>query len=403
MSQLIGGKFGLRFLIAFSCASLFTFGLPNPAASVRLSGKVVNGSRDDAPVPGQTVKLHVYLDRQEIEDRLTVTETDAKGRFIFTGLDTSKGYVFSSSTVYLSVEYFEERQPFIGRGPQMMSTITVYDTTSTASDIRVKMHHVIVKPAKGTMEVREILLLRNEGRKTYIGQEEIASDSRTTLKFAIPANAEQLELGGDLMSCCTYYSDGNIYDTMEFSPGDKQVVYSYQLPIRRKERAIEKVFIYDTDLFDIFIPKSGVVFKSAGMVRIGDFFLRNIPYIRYEAQNIPKGQVVPLEFADLSPETNIYRWLILIGGGLAIAFTLLFTFRQRGKGKTPSQSTQTEEALSGKGYQELIQKLAELDNEYEKGRINPGRYQKERQRLKDKVLQILQSKKGGQKPPPSGN
>lgn len=202
----------------------------------------------------------------------------------------------------------------------------VLEETSTDSFITVLMYHVIVEPIAGGVAIREIILFANNSPFRFApGQGGQPSGIRTH----IPDNAQNVEMGGDLMKCCAIVEGSNLYDTMEFAPGTKTFIISYTLPYSGSSASIENVISYPTTQLDVFLPEPLRLEwkKTASMT--GDekgvpFQISDKTFARYVVDDVARGSTIGWEVTGL-PEIRSTNWWMVVfpaGAGLALIFWL---------------------------------------------------------------------------------
>src|SRR5579872_115698 len=100
-----------------------------------ITGTVLNGSKGNVPVTGQTVTLDMYVSHAQTQSAATTT-TDAHGHFSFGGLDGSGSTIYQLDVKYANGNFTSATIDFAS-GPSVDQTITVYDTTSDPSALSV--------------------------------------------------------------------------------------------------------------------------------------------------------------------------------------------------------------------------------------------------------------------------
>ena len=188
-------------------------GIPGRADAAGISGRLVNKTPKGKGVEGAEVTLTAY--RNEQEAGKTPTRTDRAGRFQFQDLSAKPGDTYTVTVRYQDAEYNSERIVLQDAGATRTLEIPVYDSTTDASQISVKIHHVVFSVADGSLRAEEVLLFRNSGDKAYVGAKEVAGGRRATLQFSLPAGAREVKYGEGLMECCVVPGEQGFVDTMD--------------------------------------------------------------------------------------------------------------------------------------------------------------------------------------------
>ncbi len=219
----------LSALSALSVLSALSALCPAPlhAQSALVAGRVVRVTgQDTIGMAGAQVMLHqVGRSRQGPVDS-TITGRRGEFRFRFKP-DTSAVYLLSSA--HAGIEYFSTPVHTVPARPDTGLVLVVSDTSSTGP-IRVTSRHVVIgKPraGDGTRAVLEILVLRNDGPTTRV-----AADSlRPSWMTPLPKRAFNFQVGqGDVSPEALQFRDASVRLFAPIAPGEKQLLYTYQLP-----------------------------------------------------------------------------------------------------------------------------------------------------------------------------
>jgi hypothetical protein len=210
-------------------------------------GRVLNASRDSAAMAGLEVVLVQYVDDQEVEHARPRTITDARGRFVFEGLETGERFAYYPLAVFADIEYSGLLVNPAPSSPRQRSDVFIFDPTTSDSAISTTVHHLILKPEPGMIAVRELFLFANRGNHTYVGRLPSGSKKNVVLSLETPIHATEVQFGGDLMSCCAVVKGNQIFDTMEFKPGTRQVMLNYRLPYKGDEASLVKTIAHAMD------------------------------------------------------------------------------------------------------------------------------------------------------------
>ncbi|MFQ5722461.1 MAG: hypothetical protein ACE5GI_08205, partial [Candidatus Aminicenantales bacterium] len=145
---------------------------------ITLEGRVVNGTLENKPVAGQEVELHVYKGNQELRDAIQKTKTDPDGYFRFSQLDSELKLTYSTLARYKNVEYYGPILENLDKDSIKDYQIVVYEATSEDPGIIESMHHYIIDAHDKSLMINEIVLLKNDSKKSFIGDFQISEDRR---------------------------------------------------------------------------------------------------------------------------------------------------------------------------------------------------------------------------------
>jgi hypothetical protein len=355
-------------------------------------GRVLNASQDSIAMAGQEVVLVKYVDDQEVEGARPHTVTDARGRFVFEGLETGGRFAYYPLAALGGIEFSGELVKPTSVATRQQSDVIIFEPTSSDSAISTAMHHLIIEPGTGALAVREIFLFANRGNHTYVGNAPAPSGKKIVLAMETPVNATQLQFGGELMSCCAQVNGNQVFDTMELKPGMRQVVLSYLLPYQEKEASLIKTIAQPTAAFDVFVPAPlhlgrFKVLRSAGESELAQskepepFQIRDKNYSRHQAANLARGSVLELTITNLPAAPRDYRWL-------APVILLLLIAAGYAMNRWRKSRTIAERRI-------LIEQILQLDKNFEFGKIDEAAYQSQCLKLVQKVLALEEEDANG--------
>lgn len=360
-------------------------------AKGRIKGIVVNRTMGEKLVSNQEVTLHVYVDGREIDQEIPSVETDAEGRFEFTGLATSPDYAYSISLNYQGAEYNSEGVGFTEKETTKTINMTVYDSTTSDEEIKVHMQHIVIEVGEGVLLIREFFLFSNQGKTTFIGDEEVSPGKRRTLRFSLPKGSAELKLERGLMDCCLVSEDGVFFDTMDLKPGMKEVVFSYQTRYGASGYTFRRFLDYDTDALDLFVPSGEVRVVSDVLEPKGTVESNGRSYSHLTARGLERNKEIVVELSHLPESQYSFKWMVIVLVVLIIASGVGYPIlrkRRAEKGPTPKRVDEVKERLL-RERGELLFSLAELDERFEAGQIPEEDYLRERAEKKKSLIELM--------------
>lgn len=302
-------------------------------------GRAMNSTQDSSVVAGQEVLLYQYIGGKEVLDFRMDTVTDSRGQFVFEGLDVGDQYAYYPLTVFGDVEYRGKKVTPSGSSLRHQSDIVLFEPTYSDSAIRTIMHHIIIEPGAGFLNVREVLFFANRDNHTYVGIKPAGSGKNIVLQIEIPPKATELQLEGDLMSCCVIMNRNNVFDTMPLKPGTRQAILNYVLPYKGKEANLTKTIENPTEAFDIFLLDlqfGGFTMRTdreGSEIMLLDQFeepepfrIRGKKYSRYDVGSLARRTTFTLAIANLPAPRGDYRWLAPV---ILVLIMLAGYFRNR--------------------------------------------------------------------------
>ncbi|MFQ5639382.1 MAG: hypothetical protein ACE5IR_15465 [bacterium] len=347
-----------------------------------------DNARPKHRVSGQDVVLYSYLDGKSAEGVRPHAVTDANGRFEFTGLAIGKRFAYYPGSVFQGVEYYGEIVALAPDTVQKRSDVPVFESTGSDSALSAVMHHIILKPAIGALEVREVTLFANRGRHTFVGNAPAGPPGKNiVLRIDVPDEATEVQFGGDLMSCCAVVNENHIFDTMELKPGMRQVVVNYLLPYQGKEASLIKRLTHPTDKVDVFLPEGAGTLQAPQFTSKPLFEIRGENYQRFDAADLKAGSVLTLVITGLASSPLDLRWLapVILGVSVIALFGIHWWRKSSQSGDEPSEQT-LGNSLIAKKRQLLLDEILRLDEAFEAGAIDETTYVNSTEQLKQLVL-----------------
>ncbi len=354
-----------------------------------IEGQIINDTENGDSVDSQEVILTTYLGEEEMETESTTTDSD--GFFRFSEISTEPGLSYDVEVHYQEVEYKSERLVFNDDNLIKSIELIVYDTTEDPEVIEMELAHIIIYVEPDILQVEEYLLFINESDKAYVGTTSSSDESiRESLKFTIPKDAVELEAGYGLMDCCIIITENGFIDTMPVLPGPKEVVYSYHIHPDSKKYVFSKDANYPIRNLTLLIQGENIDISSEQLFAGEPLSIESSTFNHLTGNNIARGERVSVQLSGLPITRNPadILWLALILAILFGGFLFVFILRRRKLVvEVPLESKE-------KAYQEVLTELAQLDDDFEDGKIDKEVYRRLRDEKKSQLLQSAKIIKG---------
>jgi hypothetical protein len=291
--------------------------------------------------------------------------------------------------VYQGVLYYGDMESAIvlsPEQPQFDVTVTVYEPTQDDSAIRIERLHVVFEFAMGQVQVAEIYVLSNDGQQPYVGTVEGG-----TLRLSVPDDALTFQLGGDSARYLAL-ADG-VADTVPIPPGEgtAESVLIYDL-VYDDHLELSRPLPYDVNQVVVLLPSVGVEVSGEGLEAGEPFAMQDVEMQVYLVNDLPAGERLTLSLSgapqvsdasagsmmsqpDKADETrNTIAGLLILVVALVLAY--LYWQGHLNLRRDPQPA--------------LIQAIADLDDDFEAGRLKQGPYQARRARLKQELLTLME-------------
>ncbi|HED07735.1 MAG TPA: hypothetical protein ENI57_06445 [Ignavibacteria bacterium] len=352
-----------------------------------IKGKVTNGTAGFKIPKNIEVELSRFVDQKQDEDFKLKTTVDKNGFFTFKDLavNVDSGSFYQPSILYKAVGYTGKKATLSAENPSAVSDIIIYEPTNSDSLISTAIQHYLIIPTTGFLEIQEILLLENKGDRTYRGTIPTESGKFITVNYKLPKAAGNISIGYGLMSCCVEPADGGFYDTMEILPGEKQISFTYKIKAPNKTIKFSREFSLPTGEFDVFFYGKNAKLSGDKLKELPDQIVENKVVKTFQAVNLKAGDKVIMNIAGLTGEPTNWSAITLAGVAGVLLLVGIFVFLKQKKGKVTNKEYAVKETLDTDDRDVILQRIIQLDEKYETGKLNKTEYLLQRNKLKDKL------------------
>ncbi len=378
----------IALLLIVLILSLSTAALADEPGSGIIEGVVVNKTVDGGSVANQDVTLKTFLDDTEVNSNST--RTDAEGRFVFDGLSTEPGHSYYAVLTFQEAEYYGEWLSFDDGETTKSTEVIVYDSTTDDGAIKVATAHTIIYIEQGSLLVKEYFVFVNQSDRTYIGLEEATTEgNRETLQFALPKDIDELRLGQGLMECCVSASEEGFIDSMAVLPSGREVAYSYLVSYDSGSYTFSQRVNYPTASFDLLVQGEDTEVAVSQLSAEEPLDIEGARFSHFTGQGLAPGDTLVIELSGL-PQTSNQRfltWIAMILGVLILGAGSIYLLRK--KRPSPVKAADSLE----ESRQRLLVELAQLDDDFEGGKLPERAYQRVRRQKKAQLIKLMQRPK----------
>ena len=342
-----------------------------------IDGKLINETTGKG-VEGSDIYLKSFIGDRQTDEKLAITDSD--GKFSFKNLSWVNSYAVMIKNEGL--EYETAKMVFPPDKGKIDLKLPLFETTEDSSEIVLNLNHEIVSVDEKAVSIAEIYDFQNRGKEIYIGQEN-DNNQRVVLKFYVPSNAINLRFIEGIDEENITRDDNFINDSAGFPPGRKRVVIGYEIPLEPGKNEIKKEVLKDVNTLLLLVDDKKDSVQVSTLTELEPVTIENSSYKRWSGSNlnagssyviIVKNSILPSDYTDLYP---IVIFAVLF---LSVFIIGLISRSEVSSGNKISQ-------LSGK-RDKIIQKIIELDGEYERKEIEESVYQDIRKRQINKISEI---------------
>ncbi len=377
----------------------------------KIDGQIVDGTKDAKLVttPNITVTLHMAPAGAQTTISQTV-QADTGGRFSFSNLDTITTTRYLVIATYQNVDYYSEILSFAQGQTTLPVTTTVYETTTDPSVIAIPQSHFVFDVQTGLFNVFQIIAVQNNSDRTYIGSTPIGGPHRATLTLPFMAGAQNIEFDNPAANDSTLRGSDAMTYTLPFTPGSDQIVYNYTLPFTPPTYNFSVKMPFDSTKVQILLSDVGGTVSSPALSTPAPFPTQmGQNYLLSSADNVKAGTVITATFANLpatvgqqtpamgtapsasapvaTPANNNVQ---LVGGvvlgiaAVAALALLLYPIVLKRNAHPVRRAAAPEDGRR----MELLQDMADLDDDFEANKISETDYKEQRARLKAELLTL---------------
>jgi hypothetical protein len=364
-----------------------------PLAEATVSGAVVNGTTGEPLAEESTALLRAFT--QDLDVTLTMTSTlDADGRYTFDLTDVPQDWFFRVGVTYDDIEFGSDFGQLSFDVTELDMPVTVYESTSDPSALSIQQLHLILAFGPETVQVNELYQVSNNDATVFVG--EGGAPELGTFEIGVPAGAEQLLFQRGFGSIDSFIpaqeviqTESGYADTVPLrpGPGSLSMLVTYELPYD-DEATLSHPVGYDTSRVNLVLPEVGVeLADTAGWIEGGQTDMGGGAMSTYGQSNLPAGAEIRLALegkARISGSataglTGDNTTELLIGAAAAFLVIGLAAVVIRRWRLDAGQEWHQDD---------LLQALADLDDEYEAGEIDERTYRRERAELKQELAAI---------------
>lgn len=370
-----------------------------PLEEATVRGSVVNGSTDEPPAEGTPVLLRAFT--QDLTSTLNMTTTlDAEGNYLFDLTEVPQEWFFQVSVNYDGVDFGSDFGQVSFDVTELDLPVTVFDPTSDPAGLNIQQLHLIVSFGPDFIQVNELYQVNNEDVAVFVG--ESGDPQQGTFVFDLPEGVQQPSfqrgfggLDSFIPAQGVISTESGFADTMPLRPGPSSMtmLVSYEMPYD-DGITLSHLVNYGTSRVNLVLPDAGVdLVNMADWQVAGQTDMGGTSVSTFGQNNLPAGSEVTLVLEG-TPRTTGSSGASLVGGnanelligvGAAVVVIGLAAVTIRRWQANPGQEADQEE---------LLQLLADLDDEFEAGEIDEQEYHRERAALKAELAAIWQSEEG---------
>ncbi|MFQ3568695.1 MAG: c-type cytochrome [Aggregatilineales bacterium] len=377
-------------------------------ATLDIRGTVEQGTAG-AEVPADLVlTLFVFapdLTRQQIE-----TTVGADGTFVFEDVPFDADHTFVVTTAYRERIFAGEPTSGAALLDDPTLPLTIYELTEDPTVIEIARLVTQINVTRTTLEVAQVFNIRNTSDRVYTTSNRTPDGRPISLIIPLPPGAIVpgfAEQGRYLFAADEF----TVADTLPVLPGDDTLVQLVYLLEFNGGAIIEQELLYAVDgPVRLLVRPPDTVITSDQLLPLGPETLGASVYMSYGDQlTLPNGGILRFEVSSAGTgalggaggvitANNLLPVILVVIGAQVLIVGLLYWVYTRRRAIAGTASVTTDPAASPDRsilIDGLIGQIAELDAEFEAGRLEETDYQRQRGVLKARLAQLMGSEDGG--------
>ena len=353
-----------------------------------VGGKVTGSVSGGADVAGLAVTLHGFdhaADAGGPQETVTLTGvTDAKGNFVFDGLEMPENRIYVADALYQGVTYSSEfATAAIGVSELAIPPLKVYETTADYSTLAFDQTHFFIDIADGTAQVIGVYTFSNTSGKAILVQ------STTEVPFLkMPADAQNI--GFDISQNSAPLLAAEAGFAIPPSETPYALVAFYTLPYDGKAQIVQP-FALPASSALVLVP-DGVKVKSDQLTEGQVQNFQGKDYREYLGAALQSGDTLTLNLSGTPKTTGATtsadsKQNLLIGVG-ALGFVLILAgvwMYLRDRSRPADELDEEEEEDEFDSEEEILDAIIALDDLHRAGKIPDEAYQPRRAELKARL------------------
>ena len=375
----------IALLTILSFLSLSAPALAAEAGTGIIEGQLVNETEGGSSVADQEVTMTTYLNDSETGS--ATAKTDAKGYFIFDSLSTAPGYSYQVKLVYQEADYYSNTLSFDADETNKFAEIAVYDSTTSDEGIKVMTSHTVMHFEQGGLWITEYFLFVNDTDRAYIGSKEMpAEGKRETLSFSLPEQATELQPSLGLMTCCIYNSEEGFVDTMPVLPGGREIAFAYRVDYNAGSYTFSRKVNFPTVNYDLLVEGEGSRVISDRLAIEEPLDIEGTLFKHLSGTDLGRGDIIVAQLSGLPNVDNqgSLKWAALALVMLIFGFGSAYLLRKR-RPQPVNAKVNLDQRKQG-----LLAELAQLDDDFEGGKIHEDVYHRLRAEKKWHLTALMQ-------------
>jgi cytochrome c553 len=362
-----------------------------PAGTV--AGVVTNGTLG-GDVPDDLEVTLFRLDAEFNRSDFTVT-VDADGAFSFADVP-----IDAQSTYIVAVTYRDRiftSQAVLGEGESLNLPVTIYELTEDPAVLSIVGMVTRINVVDDRLEVTQVFNIANSSDRAYSTSQTTEDGRPISAAITLPPGAIVAGFTEN-QRYVVLPEQFTVLDTAPVLPDTENIIQLVYLIDYNGGAIIEQPMNYALNgPARVLLYPTNMQFASGQLAPRGEEALGGIAYASYGAElNLSPGDAIRFELsgtgatADQRPEASVVSAnnlpifiALVIGAQVLIIGGLYWLYSRRQRGRKPVAG---EQPL----IDALIRQIAELDAEFEAGKLDEASYERQRAAFKERLAALME-------------
>lgn len=347
--------------------------LQNGAQSGSISGQVLNETLD-GPAPEVELTLTSYMGERPTDTK--TIKSDEQGNFQFDKLNWDRSYEVTVN--YKGAQYATDKMVFFPDEETKILNLPIFEPTIEEDDIEIVESHMIVQSQDGTLSVADLTLFNNKGDNIYVGGKELEDGRKESLRYHIPKDAQKLSFIHGINPDDIIETDYGFADTTSIMPGQRRVVYTYDLPPASGTTNFEKTIDYPTENFLLLVSDLERTTEVSGLSGGETTQIQGESFQKWTGTDLKPGHIIKVELKGPALKIDYIKWGALGFLVLIVVAGVIYSLVSKEKTVSVNENEELGEKNNELDRTSLIKEIASLDDKFETGQIGEVEYRKVR-------------------------
>ncbi|MEM7008366.1 MAG: cytochrome c [Thermodesulfobacteriota bacterium] len=346
-----------------------------------ISGQVVNET-NKSPELGVDLTLTSYMGDRATDEK--TIKSDEEGNYKFADLRWDRSYELTIN--YKGTQYSTDKMVFKPDESKMELNLPIYEPTFDESDINIIERQVIVQASDQALNIANITLYSNDGDKIYVGGNETQDGRKESLKLNIPNDAQDINFIHGVNPDDLIKTNYGFADTTSMLPGQKRVVYTYNIPLESGTIQFDQLIEYPTQNFLLLISDTNKTATVSGLSPKQSVDVQGEKFLKWTGESLESGAKIELKFEGDLLKSDYLKYAALGFLLLIVVIGIIYSSYTKQKSKMTKPDLVEDFSIQ---KTKLMKEIAKLDDDFESGNIDENSYRDIRENKKNELKKII--------------